>query len=499
MITAEQEASILRLYHAEKWRVHTIARQLGVHHTTVRRVLVQAGVAEARERRWSSQIEPYVALIQETLEQYPSLRASRLYEMVKQRGYPGGPDHFRHVVALYRPRQPAEAYLRLRTLPGEQAQADWASFGKLEIGSAKRPLMAFVMVLSWSRQIFLRFSLSACLENFLRGHVAAFAAWQGCPRVILYDNLKSAVLERRGAVVRFHPTLLALATHYRFQPRPVAVARGNEKGRVERAIQYVRQAFFEARRFTDLDDLNAQAEQWAADIAGARRCAEDQTLSVAEAFARECPRLLALPDAPFPADEHEPVSVGKTPYVRFDGNDYSVPHTRVRRTLAVVASPSTVRILDGSEVVATHARSYGSRQQIEDPTHVAQLVAAKRAASSHRAVDRLQRAVPCSQELYEQLAQRGEKLGPATSALVRLLDTYGPAALERAIAEALAKDSPHPQTVRLILERSRQAQPPSLPLPLPHDPRVRDLVVRPHDLASYDALAKEDDDENSSD
>ena len=93
MITAEQQASILRLYHTEKWRVHTIARQLGVHHTTVRRVLVQAGVAEARARRWSSQIEPYVALIQATLEQYPSLRASRLYEMVKQRGYPGGPDH----------------------------------------------------------------------------------------------------------------------------------------------------------------------------------------------------------------------------------------------------------------------------------------------------------------------------------------------------------------------------------------------------------------------
>jgi transposase len=499
MITAEQQASILRLYHTEKWRVHTIAHQLGIHHTTVRRVLVQAGVTEARARRWSSQIEPYVALIQATLEQYPSLRASRLYEMVKQRGYPGGPDHFRHVVALYRPRQPAEAYLRLRTLPGEQAQADWASFGKLKIGSAQRPLMAFVMVLSWSRQIFLRFSLSARLENFLRGHEAAFAAWQGCPRVILYDNLKSAVLERRGEVIRFHPTLLALAAHYRFVPRPVAVARGNEKGRVERAIQYVRQAFFAARHFTDVDDLNAQAERWSTDIAGTRRCPEDRTLSVIEAFVEERPRLLALPEVPFPTEEHEPVAVGKTPYVRFDGNDYSVPHTRVRRTLAVVATPSTVRILDGSEVVATHARSYGSREQIENPAHVAELVAAKRAASTHRALDRLQRAVPRSQELYAQLAQRGEKLGPATSALLRLLDTYGPSALDRAIAEALAKDSPHPQTVRLILERNRQGQPPSLPLPLPHDPRVRDLVVRPHDLASYDALAKDDPDEDSSD
>jgi transposase len=144
MITLEKPSAILRLYYAEKWRVHTIARQLGVHHTTVRRVLAQAGIAEAHERRWSSQIEPFVPLIKETLERYPTLRASRLYEMVRQRGYPGGPDHFRHLVALYRPRKSAEAYMRLRTLPGEQGQADWASFGKHLIGAAQRPLMAFV-------------------------------------------------------------------------------------------------------------------------------------------------------------------------------------------------------------------------------------------------------------------------------------------------------------------------------------------------------------------
>ena len=100
--------------------------------------------------------------------------------------------------------------------------------------------MAFVMVLSHSRQIFLRFFLDARMENFLRGHVGAFTAWGGVPRVLLYDNLKSAVLERRGDAIRFHPTLLSFAGHYRYEPRPVAVARGNEKGRVERAIGYIR-------------------------------------------------------------------------------------------------------------------------------------------------------------------------------------------------------------------------------------------------------------------
>ena len=149
--------------------------------------------------------------------------------MVRERGYRGGPDHFRHLVACHRPRRPAEAYLRLRSLAAEQGQVDWGHFGHLTIGRARRPLMAFVMVLSYSRRIFLRFFLDARLESFLRGHVGAFTAWQGCPRVLLYDNLKSAVLERQGDAIRFHPTLLAFAAHYRYEPRPVAVARGNEK------------------------------------------------------------------------------------------------------------------------------------------------------------------------------------------------------------------------------------------------------------------------------
>jgi hypothetical protein len=217
--------------------------------------------------------------------------------------------------------------------------------------------MAFVLVLSWSRQIFLRFFLGARMEHFLRGHQAAFLAWQGCPRVLLYDNLKSAVLERRGDAIRLHPTLLALAAHYRFEPRPVAVARGNEKGRVEKAILYIRQGFFAGRCVSNLDELNAQADQWCHGLAAERRCPEDRTLSVAEAFALERSALLALLEIEFPTDERQPVQVGKTPYVRFDGNDYSVPHTRVCRTLVVVADPRTVRILDGPEVVASHPRS----------------------------------------------------------------------------------------------------------------------------------------------
>jgi transposase len=165
-----------------------------VHHSTVTRVLAQAGLPRTDTLQRPRKIDPYLPLILETLQKYPKLRASRLFVMVCERGYKGSPDHFRHLIACVRPRPPAEAFLRLHTLKGEASQVDWAHFGHLTIGRAHRPLMAFVMVLSYSRQIFLRFFLDARMENFLRGHAAAFSAWNGLSRVLLYDNLRSAVL-----------------------------------------------------------------------------------------------------------------------------------------------------------------------------------------------------------------------------------------------------------------------------------------------------------------
>jgi hypothetical protein len=354
------------------------------------------------------------------------------------------------------------------------------------------------MVLSFSRQIFLRFFLDARMANFLRGHEAAFTAWGGLARTLLYDNLKSAVLERQGEAIRFHPTLLEFAAHYRFEPRPVAVARGNEKGRVERAIRYIRDSFFAARKWRDLDDLNAQAEAWSQGQAAERPCPEDRSLSVREAFAQEQPKLLALPGNPFPTDECEAVSVGKSPYVRFDRNDYTIPPTHVQRTLTVVASPTEVRVLDGAQVIASHARSYDKGKQVEDPAHIAELTALKHQARQHRGTDRLAQAAPNSVELLTRAAERGHNLGSITAALLRLLERYGAAELEAAIAEALSRDVPHPNAVRLAVERRREQrdQPPPMPIALPADKRVRDLVVCPHKLDDYDQLQSPQEDKD---
>ena len=501
-IAPDLEAQILRYYHVEKWRVGTIARQLRVHRDTVDRVLAQAGLPRIGPPPRPSQIDPFLPFIRQTLETFPTLTASRLFAMVSERGYLGRPDHFRHLVARHRPPRKAEAYLRLRTLPGEQAQVDWAHFGHIDIPGSRpgsvvrRPLMGFVMVLSHSRAIVLRFYLNARMDSFLHGHVAAFEAWGGVPRVLLYDNLKSAVLERHGDAIRFHPTLLELARHYRFDPRPVAVARGNEKGRVERAIRYVRDNFLPARDLTDVVALQEQADAWCSGPAADRRCPEDERMTVREALAAETPYLLPLSDNPYPVAERVPVVAGKTPYVRFDLNDYSIPHTHVRHPLTILADPHLVRILDGATELASHRRSYGKGEQIEETGHVQALVAEKRSAREHRATDRLVLAAPAAGDLLARAAQRGDNLGAITAALMRLLESHGAAELQAAIAEALNSNVPHPNAVRLALERRREArnQAPPVPLSLPDHIQQRDAPVRPHRLDSYDQLTEASDD-----
>lgn len=496
MISADRQAQILRYYHVEKWRINTIAAQLRMHHTTVRRVLAQAGVPRAVIAARASAVDAYVPMIVQTLERFPTLTAARLYVMARERGYAGSASHFRHRVALLRPRRSTEAYLRLRTLPAEQAQVDWGHFGHLVIGRARRPLMAFVMVLSYSRMMFLRFYLDARTTSFLHGHAAAFAAWGGSARVILYDNLKSAVLERAGDAIRFNPMLLAFAAHHRFEPRPVAPARGNEKGRVERAIRYVRDAFFAARRFADLDDLNAQAHAWCVSAAAQRRCPEDDTLTVAQAFERERALLLALPDDAFDCHERIEATAGKTPYVRFDLNDYSVPHECVRRRLTVLADLQRVRVLNGVAVVADHPRSWDRGAQIEDESHIEQLRAAKRGARGHSTSESLIRAVPAIQELLVRAAARGHNLGSITAALARLRQQCSIEELAAGVAEALAREVPHSNAVRLAIERLREARAaPPVAVTLPEHLRRRDVIVRTHRLATYDTLQESVDDD----
>lgn len=491
MIPDELCAHIRRLHTQEGWTVYEIAKHLRRHHSTVRRALGQQVLPSVCTPRPSC-ADPFVPFIRDSLARYPGLSAARLFHMVKERGYSGAQSHFRSIVAKHRPRPAAEAFLRLRTLPGEQAQVDWAHFGKHVVGAATRSLCAFVMVLSYSRHLFVRFFYGQLQSLFLQGHQHAFAFFQGVPRVCLYDNLKSAVLERVGDAIRFHPGLSDFATAYGFEPQPVAVARGNEKGRVERAILYLRSSFFPARSFTDLADLNQQALAFCEQEAAQRRCPDDRTLTVRAAWEREQPLLRPLPQTPYPTEERLEVRAGKTPYVRFDRNDYSVPHTAVRRTLTVLASDQTVRILEGATVLAEHPRCFSQGVTVEDPAHIEALRTLKHQAKEPATLRRLLLAAPAVEPFVARLAQRGGVLGPCIQRLEHLLDLFGAAALQQALTAALQLPAPDVYDVHVLLDqRKRQLDlPPPIGIGLPADSPLRALSVTPHSLSSYDTLHK---------
>src|SRR5208283_3769273 len=441
MISEEQVAHIRHLFHAEHWKMGTIAAQLGLHPETVRAAL-DTDRFRSHPRLRDRLTDPYLDFLRQTLQQYPRLRATRLFQMIRPRGYTGSMTQLRRVVAELRPAY-REAFLRLRTFPGEQAQADWAHFGEVVIGRARRRLSAFLLTLSYSRALWLEFFLDQSLENFLLGHVHAFADWGGAPRTILYDNLKSVVLERRGDAIHFHPRLLELSAHYHFAARPCRPARGNEKGRVERAIQYARGSFFAARSFTTLEDFNRQALAWREEVAHPRPWPGDDSRSVAQVWEEEKSHLLPLPAHPFSCDLMRPVAADKTLCVRFDLNDYSVPPQALGRPLTLVASHTT---------------------------------------------GRLAALVPESQAFLQAAFERGESTARLTAQLLRLLDDYGARELAAALGEALEHHTPCLSSVAFILARRHRQRRQRTPLPvnLSRRPDLENLTVSDPSLEAYD-------------
>ncbi len=493
VIAAEQKANIRRLFHGEHWKIGTIAAELGLHPDTVRAALEIERFKRGPAPR-AALTDPYLDFIRQTLEQHPRLRATRLYQMLRDRGYRGSVVQLRRVVATLRPAK-HEAFLRLTTLPGEQAQADWASFGTVTIGRAQRRLSCFVLTLSYSRALYLEFFFDQSLENFLLGHVHAFSEWGGCARTILYDNLKAVVLERCGNAIHFHPRLLELCGHYHFAAQPCRPFRGSEKGRVERAIQYIRHSFFAARPFTNLADFNAQAWRWRDTVAHQRPWPSDDARTVAELLAWERPQLLTLPAHPFDCEVVRTVQSDKTIYVRFDLNDYSIPPRAVRRPLTLVANADTVRLLDGPTELARHRRSYDRHQRIEDTTHIAALVQQKRQALGSTAVTRLRQAIPNVEQFLAAAFERGESLARQSSQLLGLLDDYGPVELAAAVTEALERHTPRASSLLFILSRRhRSRRSHLLPVDLSRHPELADLVIPTHQLEVYDELSDHDPD-----
>jgi transposase len=487
MSTPEQEAEMVRLYFAEHWRVGTIASQLGAHPDVVRRVLGlgnggcgESGIVRAR------MVDPYRDFIAETLARYPRLRSTRLYDMIRERGYGGAVRTLRRFVATTRPQPRREVYLRTETLPGEQAQVDWAYVGKIPVPGGERALWLFVLVLSSSRALWGEFVLDLTVHSLCRSLVRAARFFGGTTRQWLFDNPKIVVLERQGDAVRFHPVLLDLCAQMRVQPRLCAVARPEHKGKVERTIRYLRDRFLAGRSIAGVTEGNAALLRFVADIADLRPHPVLAPRTVSDILGEERPRLLARPELLPETDLVIPTSVDRQAFVRFDTNRYSVPSRYAERTLSLVVDDRCVRVLDGADVVASFERCYGKRQVIERPEHRAEILRERRAARDLKGRDRLRAVVPEFGVLLERWVDDGPSLAIQVTRSIQLLDLYGEEIFSAAVRELVERGLRDTGALAVACDRLRRERHRPVPIDVPLPSHVGDCDVVPHDLGSYD-------------
>ena len=360
--------------HRQGLSVAAIARRTGRDPKTVRKYIergIEAPVYGPRSVGRPSKLAPFMEFLRERVTAFPDLSAARLTREVRALGYAGAYTAVKRFLAAVRPENGPKPYeVRFETPPGLQAQVDFARFvvDFTDDPSTSRVLWLFSLVLGHSRFLFARYVFHQDLQTLLRCHIQAFEAIGGVPIEILYDRMKTAVIgEDDQGHIAYNRSLLALALHYRFQPRACRPYRAKTKGKVERPFSYIRQDFFVGRSFRNLDDLNVQLVDWLDTVANIRVHGTTQRV-VAEAFAAEQPELQTLPQHRFDAVLKLERRVSHDGFVAIGGNFYSVPD-RTRRIVEVQQLPDLIRILNLGTVVAEHPVLEGRKQYRIDRRH----------------------------------------------------------------------------------------------------------------------------------
>lgn len=497
MITAEVWAEVRRLAHIEHLKKKQIARRLQIDVKTVRRALSHddhRGFTPKAPPPRASMLDPLKPLLRKRLEDHPDLTAVQLHDgLVRDYAWPGGIAVVRRYVYEVRKEQ-REAFLRLTHLPGKVAQVDWGYCGSIRIGNTLRRLSIFVMVLAYSRLLFACFTLSERMDAFLDALVRALRYFGGIPEHLLFDNMKTVVLDRRAGAVRYHPRLLELSGQIWFKPRTCPPRRPWHKGIVESAIHYVRTSFLPGRsQATDVEREQRDLDVWLAETANVREHAETHRRPIDMFEETEKGVLRPLPDRPVDTAHVETVAANAFFEVRYDGNRYTVPHRYAYRTgLTLRATPGEVNIFDAAEEIARHARSYERWRRIADPKHERDLLAKRRRAHADTLLGRLRGLLPERADEYAAALVKKELRSVGhLKKILALADCFGADEVREALLFGLQHGVFGADCVENLVHQRRRARhaPPVLPV------RIADELASIHvpepNLMSYETLLAE--------
>jgi transposase len=483
-------AEVLRLGLIEGTSVRQIAKRLSIARKTVRKILGRhsAPPPKAAAAR-GSLLDAYETALRAILDDVPDILAPAVLERLRPLGYAGGVTILRarlRQMRAGRSKSP-EAFLTLAFAPGEAMQVDWADFG-FALPGVPRRVSAFVAVLCHSRQLYIEFTVSQSMGSFLRCMERALAFFGGTTAIDIFDNMKTVVLSHTPTATRFNPKFLEYARARGFGVRACNVRRGNEKGRVERPIGFVRARFWPGRRFRDLFDLNAQATAWRDDFANGR--VHEVTGKVPSlVFAHEeKPKLKPLPATPFNTDDVEGTGVTKTFRVSFDRNKYSVPWRLVSQQVIVRADNDSVAVFLSHKKVAVHRRSWGVGEDIEHPSHKQKLLERKPRAAAGALPAALAPLNETGRHYFRLLAAGSRSIHRETLRLVLLVELFGPTVTASAIDEVMQTGHVGAEYVEYVLRHKRGLVPQAAPLRL-GVPELDAISVPEPDLSIYDHLS----------
>ena len=490
---AAKIAEVLQLSLVEGLSIRAIGKKAHMSRRRIRKILGRALTAKDKARAPSSVpprasiLDPYLGTLRQLIDDTPELRAPAVLERLRVAGYQGGITVVRDRLRLLRPRIPREAFLTLDFKPGAAVQIDWADFGFALPGCPRR-VSAFVMALCYSRYLYIEFTVSQAMGTFLRCMDRGLAFFGGATTVDIFDNMKTVVRSHTPRATVFNPRFLEYAkARGGFGVVACNVRRGNEKGRVERPIGFVRERFWPGRKFKDLLDLNVQAVTWRDTFANNR--VHDETGKVpALVFAHKEKGLLKpIPETPFNTDDIESQGVTKTFRVTFDRNRYSVPWRLVSQTVVVRADDRQVSAFLGQKQIALHQRSWNIGEDIEHLSHKEGLLSIKPRAATEALSDALDCLGDTGKRYFHVLAASGRSLHRETLRLTFLVEIFGPSETRAAIDEVMATGHVGAEYVEYVMRHKKGLQPSPPPLRL-GDPALDGIVLREPDLSIYDQL-----------
>jgi len=471
------------LHEQNKLNAAQISRELGLAPRTVRTWLGQPYRPRNTARR-TSKLDPFKGHIMGWLQQH-RYSAVQILDLLREEGFDGGITIVKDYIQQVRPSH-TEAYLTLSFAPGECAQVDWGSWDMIEVGNTRRRLSFFVMVLGYSRMMYVEFALGQSQEHFLSCHRHAFEFFGGVPEKVMCDNCKTAVLSHpRGVIPIFNPHYADFAAHYGFTIKACNVGKGNEKGIVESAVGYVKHNFLRGRPITEFASLNPAVGVWMDQTANVRIHGRTRQRPV-DLFLAEKPALTLLPAHAYDCALIKSALVNTQFRVRIDGNRYSVPGKYAGHKLLLKLYPERLCLYDGQTLAAEHLRSYERGLDIEKPEHAKPVLERKRRANEQQIFKRFLSLSPRAEEYYRELAERKLSWRTHLRKIMALAEVYGADKVARAMSDALEYQAFSSEYIANILEQRERRLPDPGPLNLIRKQDQLEIELPDPDLSIYD-------------